>query len=167
MSWRVATIVAVVALTSAAASGGYVIGHGAAPTATDAEREREVAFDDAFTRAKEAAHRDAYEGGADDGRRAGRSEGRSTGQVDGEDAAQASLSEARAAAAEAAPTPPTDPYDYPLDTPPPTPTGTECPPPFSYHMGGCRLARPALPEECPPGWAPAGVTGACGPAGRP
>jgi hypothetical protein len=168
MSWRVPAIVVMIGLTSAAAAaGGYAIGHGTAPTVTDAEHEREAAFDRAFTSAKEAAYRDAYDSGADDGRRAGRSESRSTDQAEGEDAAQASLSEARAASAETASAPSTDPYDYPLDTPPPEPTGTECPPPFSYHMGGCRLARPAQAHECPPGWVPAGVTGACGPGGRP
>ncbi len=55
------------------------------------------------------------------------------------------------------------PEDYPLDAVGPSPRGMRCDPPFSYHMGICRIARPARPEECPPGQEPAGQTGACAP----
>lgn len=146
---------------------GYLLGRAAAPGATDAAA--------ASRDARQAARRTAERSAADTGRERGYAKGRAEGRRDGrrrgaeigerqESAEAAELAAARERAAEEKPGAGTaTAEDLPLDTPGPTPRGTSCPAPFSYSMGICRIARPARPDECPPGSEPAGETGACAP----
>jgi hypothetical protein len=146
--------------------GGYALGRAAAPTQADATGAESEAFATARSSALETSFEQSEKRGQANGVEKGRAEGQRAGTVEGKSDGERELAEDAAAASASEPAPSTDPYDYALDTPGPAPQGTSCPPPFQYDMGICVISRPALPEECPPGYEPAGVTGACGP-GRP
>jgi len=152
-------------VVAAAGTAGYLVGVGEAPSLTDAAHARALAAVEAEEDARGAARERAFDEAALTGRAKGRTEGERIGSDEGSGAAGEEINEQQPVAAGAVPSPSTDPYDYDLSTTA-EPVNGECPPPLTYHMGICKLSRPALPEECPPGWVPAGVTGACGP-GRP
>jgi hypothetical protein len=154
------------------AAGGYLLGEGAAPSDQEEQRARVEARLAAEREPAHAAFATAQSRGRAEGATIGRRRGRKLGRRRG---ARAGRREAEAAAssgdrpssgpprASNAPGVSADPDDYPIDTPGPEPQGTSCPPPFTYHMGICKITRPARPDECPPGWEPAGETGACAP----
>jgi hypothetical protein len=158
---------AVVALVALASVGGYLFGHGEAATKLEAQNVVRAARGAAFESARREARIHASKRGRTAGVKNGRLEGQQSGSANGSSDARRDIAAEQEAAAEVAAPPSTDPYDYALDTPGPPPTGTSCPPPYQYDMGACVISRPATASECPPGWEPAGITGACGPASRP
>jgi hypothetical protein len=159
-------LIAAVVAVSVAGAASWLLGSGAAPDAEEATAAAEQARGESYAAELPAAEASGRSKGREAGLRAGKRQGASEGREEGEATAVKAVAEAREAAAEASAPPSTDPFDYPLGGPAPTPVGTSCPAPYSYHMGICKIARPALPEECPPGWVPAGLSGACAP-GRP
>ena len=143
---------------------GYLIGPEEAVTQLEVEQARQRAFGAALTAsARDAAtlaRRRGSRKGVSAGRLAGRSEGRTEGTAAGTQMADKLMAQRQAERTDSGLA---TAQDLPLSTAGPAPQGTNCPPPFSYHMGICKIARPARPDECPKGWTPAGVTGACAP----
>jgi hypothetical protein len=157
---RALSVAAVPVLCLAVGGGAFLVGRDTAPDEDDAVETQASAYDAAVAESRRSAALASRERGMLAGQKVGRIAGTDAGSSDGAADGQA---EAEAELAALGPCPSPDPDLCPLGTIGPEPQGTYCPPPFSYDMGVCNVVRPARPEECPPGWEPAGLTGACAP----
>ena len=160
---RTTNLLTVGVFSIAAGVAGFFAGSTTAPSDSDAQRAKTTALTTARSQSQAVAAKAAQARGERIGRRDGTDAGRRAGARLGRRQAATRIERERTRAAEAAARIPSL-NDTPLGADAPDPVDGECPPPFSYHMGICKLARPARPEECPPGYAPAGLTGACAPA---
>jgi hypothetical protein len=162
---QIATLAATGVLVVAAGVGGYLWGHHTAPSHREATAAREAAYESALTVARADAETEARTRGLEKGRRAGEPAGRSQGARDGESAGSADADEQLAAT-----TPETSSTEETIST-----TESCGPGEYNYQGNGCVPLNcpgagcahpptpPATPETCPPGWTPAGQTGACAP----
>jgi hypothetical protein len=151
-----------------AAGAGHLAGVEAAPSKGEAQHAELAAERSAMKGAHEAAFEENRDSGVVEGRQEGENEARADGRMDGahDGAAKA---EKQAAEEEAVL------VDEPVCTDPnalPTPPGCPVPPDGLcglyqqlYPDGSCgpKTPDPATPEECPLGWHPAGIYGACAP----
>jgi len=172
LSHRALAVLSAVLCVVAAAAIGFAVGTTRAPSGADAADAERAAKVTAARDAELDGEREARPRGEAAGREAGARRGKAAGDRVGRTRAKRVLARrarraaqlgAQPAAAAAAPAPTPDAEDLPLSTPGPQPVNGTCAPPFSYHMGICKIARPARPDECPAGSEPAGLTGACAP----
>jgi hypothetical protein len=140
------------------ATAGYLLGSAAAPSETEAREERlskfQVARTDAEAHASAAASSKGRRAGVRVGEVSARRDGKARGATEGDAGVESALAAIAEEEAEAAAAEPAD-----------GPCGlyAELQPDGSC---GPKTPDPATPEECPPGYVPAGIYGACAP-GRP
>ena len=171
------------ALVVLCAAAGYLVGSSQAPDDADATQTRSEARIEAQKTASDRAYRRSFARGLatgrTDGRQAGAKEGAAAGERAGSrkverrlaaiEAQEQAEAAAAAAAAEAAEVEAPDCSD---PTALPTPPG--CPVPWDGPCGlyaelqpdgtcGAKTPDSATPAECPPGYVPAGIYGACAP----
>jgi hypothetical protein len=131
----------------AAAFGGYGLGHSRTSTKAEADRVRSEAEASAeraaFRTSRDSSWHRAYGQGLRTGTKAGQLRGERKGRKKGTVVAQR-----RAAQADVAAASPCPPGEQLLMQ-----TGTQY----------CGRPGPSRPQDCPAGWAPVGVTGACAP----
>jgi hypothetical protein len=162
---QISTAAAAAVLVVAVGVGGYLWGNGTAPSHREATAAREAAYESALTAARADTETAARTRGLQKGRRAGERAGRSQGTREG-----GSAGSADANAELAATTPETSSTEEMISTPESCGPGE-----YNYQGNGCvplncpgaGCAHPPTPpataETCPPGWTPAGQTGACAP----
>lgn len=167
MTRRLPLLALVLIALAVGSLAGYALGVSKQAGGADARKESASAH----ARTQPTSERSAFAQGKRRGQRSGMAAGRRSG-VRGAKARAERKVKHQVLASQPAPgalTAPAVPQRTPtademsLGTPGPEPVETICAPPFSYHMGICKIARPARPDECPDGWTPAGETGACAP----
>jgi hypothetical protein len=144
--------------------GGYLWGQATAPERREADAARESDYSAALASAQADAESAARSRGQEAGRRAGERAGELEGTREGESVGGAEVDEELAATTGTSSTAET------------TSTDDSCGPgQYNYQGNGCVPLNcpgagcahpptpPATPETCPPGWTPAGQTGACAP----
>jgi hypothetical protein len=162
---QIATLAAAGVVVVAAGVGGYLWGHGTAPSQREATAAREAAYESALAAARADAETPARTRGLEKGRRAGERTGRSQGARDGASAGSADANEELAATI-----PQTSSSEETAST-----TESCGPGEYNYQGNGCVPLNcpgagcahpptpPATPATCPEGWHPVGITGACAP----
>lgn len=173
MGVRSKWILAVVSICLVVGAGlaGYLTGAEAAPSPDEAADAKAEAESVARKAATVEARDESESEGIKSGRAQGNNDGLQDGQSDGARAGASRVQKLEEQESELASRPTTAP-DCSDPSALPTPPGCPIPPdgPCGLYQDlqsdgscGAKIPDPATPDECPPGWHPAGIYGACAP----